>query len=77
MVGDAGGYTVTGTATDIGITVAPATGQFSDDGSATIDVPITVARSVPEEYYLVFLTSAVGQSSRTSAILVVVQAGNE
>jgi predicted alpha-1,2-mannosidase len=77
MIGDAGGYTVTGTATDVGITVTPAAGQFSDDGSATIDVPITVARSVPEDDYLVFLTSVVGGSSRTSTILVVAQRGND
>ncbi|UXA07903.1 GH92 family glycosyl hydrolase [Mycobacterium sp. SMC-2] len=73
MVGDAGGYIVTGTASAAGITVTPTAGQFSSDGSATIDVPITVARSVSEQYYLVYLTSAVGQSARTSIILVVVQ----
>ncbi|OBF96966.1 hypothetical protein A5773_11640 [Mycobacterium sp. 852014-52450_SCH5900713] len=77
MIADAGGYTVTGTASDVGISVTPATGQFSPDGSASIDVPIKVERSVTPEYYLVYLTSTVGQSARTSTILVVVQPGTE
>ncbi|WP_156746597.1 hypothetical protein, partial [Mycobacterium sp. E1715] len=66
-----------GAASDRGITVTPTAGQFSADGSATVDVPIAVARSVPEEYYMVNLTSRVGESARTSTILVVVQAGSE
>jgi hypothetical protein len=77
MIGTTDGYTVTATASDVGITVAPKAGQFSSDGSASIDVPITVARSVSQEYYLVNLTSTVGESARTSMILVVVQAENE
>ena len=74
MVDGAGGYTITGTSSDGGITLAPASGQFASDGSASIDVPITVAQSVPEDYYLVFLTTAVGESIRRSTVLVVAQA---
>ena len=74
MVDGAGGYTITGTSSDGGITSAPASGQFASDGSASIDVPITVAQSVPEDYYLVFLTTAVGESIRRSTVLVVAQA---
>ncbi len=74
MIDGAGGYTVTGTSSDSGITVAPRSGQFGSDGSAAVNVPITVARSVPEEYYLVDLTTTVGQSTRKSTVLVVAQA---
>ena len=74
MVDGVGGYTITGTSSDGGITSAPASGQFASDGSASIDVPITVAQSVPEDYYLVFLTTAVGESIRRSTVLVVAQA---
>ena len=74
MVDGAAGYTITGTSSDGGITSAPASGQFASDGSASIDVPITVAQSVPEDYYLVFLTTAVGESIRRSTVLVVAQA---
>lgn len=77
MTGAADGYTITGSASEPGITVPPTAGQFSSDGSASVAVPIAVAGSVPEEYYLVTLTSTVGQSTRTSTILVVVQAGSE
>jgi predicted alpha-1,2-mannosidase len=74
MIDGAGGYTVTGTSSDSGIAVAPVSGQFADDGSAAADVAITVAQSVPEEYYLVYLTTAVGASIRRSIVLVVVEA---
>ncbi len=74
MIDGAGGYTITGTSSDVGITVAAASGQFASDGSATVTVPITVAQSVPEEYYLVYLTTTVGQSVRRSIVLVVAQA---
>jgi predicted alpha-1,2-mannosidase len=77
MVDGPGGYTIAGTSSDIGITVAPASGQFASDGSTTVTVPITVARSVPEEYYLVYLTTTVGQSVRRSIIFVVAQAETE
>jgi hypothetical protein len=69
-----GGYTITGESSDVGITVAPTSGGFKSDGSATVAVPITVAQSVPEEYYLVYLTTTVGQSVRRSTVFVVVQA---
>jgi predicted alpha-1,2-mannosidase len=75
MTDGAGGYTIAGTATDSGITATPASGQFGDDGSASVDVAITVAREVPEEYYLLFLTTTVGESVRRSTVLVVVEAG--
>jgi predicted alpha-1,2-mannosidase len=75
MVDGAGGYRITGTSSVSGITVAPVSGQFGADGSATVDVPITVAQSVPEEYYVVFLSTAVGETVRRSAIFVIAQAG--
>jgi predicted alpha-1,2-mannosidase len=68
------GYTVTGTSSDSGIGVTPASGQFGADGSASVDVPITVAPSVPEEYYVVSLTTAVGESVRRSVVFVVIAA---
>jgi hypothetical protein len=77
MIDGAGDYTVTGTSFDSGITVAPASGQFAADGSTSVNVAITVAQSVPEEYYLVSLATTVGQSSRRSFVLVVVEAGVE
>jgi hypothetical protein len=53
-------------------------GQFGSDGSASVSVPITVARSVPEEYYLMSLDTTVGRSVRRSVVMVVVMAdGNE
>ncbi|MCV7101191.1 GH92 family glycosyl hydrolase [Mycobacterium palustre] len=74
MVDGAGGYTVTGTCSDTGIAVTPTSGRFGADGSATAEVPITVAPSVPEEYYLAYLTTSVGESVRRSTVLVVVAA---
>ncbi|MGO8936394.1 MAG: GH92 family glycosyl hydrolase [Mycobacterium sp.] len=71
MIDGAGDYTVTGTSSDSGITVAPASGHFAADGSAAVDVAIK-AQSVPDEYYLVSLTTRVGQSVRRSLVLVVV-----
>ena len=73
MIDGAGGYTVTGLSNDPGITVAPVSGQFDSDGSAAITVAITVAPSVPEDYYPVYLTTTVGQSSRTLTVLVCVE----
>ncbi len=73
MIDGAGDYTVTGTSS-VGITVAPTSGQFGSDGSAAVTVPITVAQSVPEEYYLVYLTTAVGQSTRRLVLFLIAQA---
>lgn len=74
MVDGAGGYTITGTSTNRGITTAPVSAQFGSDGSASVSVPIAVARSVPEEYYLVSLDTTVGQTVRRSIVMVVVMA---
>ncbi len=74
MIDGAGGYTITGTSSNGGISAAPASGQFGSDGSAAVDVSITVAPSVPEEYYVVFLATTVGESVRRAAVLVVAQA---
>ena len=76
MIDGAGDYTVTGTSSDSRITVAPASGHFAADGSAAVDVVIT-AQSVPEGYYLVSLTTTVGQSIRRSSVLVVVAQPDE
>ena len=70
MIDGVGGYTVTGTSYGAGITVAPAAGRFADDGSATVDVAITVAQSVPHGYYLVYLTTTAAGSSRNVTVTV-------
>jgi hypothetical protein len=57
MIDGAGGYRIAGTSSDPGITVTPVSGQFGADGSASVDVAITAARTVPGEYYVVFLTT--------------------
>ncbi|OSC32242.1 hypothetical protein B8W69_00065 [Mycobacterium vulneris] len=77
MTDGADGYAVTGTSSDAGIGVKSAAGRFAADGSASVTVPITVAQSVPEDYYLVSLTTTVGQSMRTSTVLVVAQTESE
>jgi predicted alpha-1,2-mannosidase len=74
MIDGAGGYTITGTSSDGEISAPPASGQFGSDGSAAVDVSIAVAPSVPEDYYLVFLTTTVGESVRRSTVFVVAQA---
>jgi len=74
MVEGAGGYTITGASSDSGIGATPVSGQFGADGSAGVDVTITVAPSVPEEYYPMSLSATVGQSARRSMVLVVVTA---
>lgn len=71
------GYAITGVSSDVGIGVKPASGRLAADGSASVTVPITVAQSVPEDYYLVSLTTAVGQSVRTSTVFVVAQNESE
>ena len=73
LIDGAGGYTVAGTSTDPGITVTATSRQFGSGGSATVTVPIAVAQSVPEDYHLVYLFTATGQSVRRSTILVVAQ----
>jgi predicted alpha-1,2-mannosidase len=75
MVDGAGGYAVTGTSTNGGITAAPVSGQFGPDGVAAVGVAISVARSVPEDYYLAYLDTTVGQTVRRSVVMVVVMAG--
>ncbi|BCI91251.1 hypothetical protein NIIDMKKI_64570 [Mycobacterium kansasii] len=72
MIDGAGDYTITGMSTAGGITVAPVSGRFANDGSASVNVAITVSQAVPEEYYLVYLTTTVGESNRSSVVLVVV-----
>src|ERR1700757_388172 len=72
MIDVAGGYTTSGMSSVNGITAAPGSGQFAPDGSAAIAVAITVAPSVPEDYYLVYLTTTVGESARRSTVFVVV-----
>jgi predicted alpha-1,2-mannosidase len=75
MIEGAGGYSITGTSSGSGIRVEPLSGQFGADGSAAVDVAISVAQSVPEEYYAVSLRTAVGESTRRSNVFVIVQAG--
>jgi predicted alpha-1,2-mannosidase len=71
MFGGAGGYNTSAMSSVKGITAAPVSGQFASDGSAAIAVAITVARSVPQGYYLVYLTTTVGESAARSILFVV------
>ena len=73
MIDGAGDYTITGTSLHSGITAAPTSGRFGADGTAAVDVAITVAPSIPDQYDLVYLTTTVGQSVRRSTVLVVVE----
>ena len=73
MTDNAGGYSITGLSTDTGITVTPVSGQFGAGGSATATVAINVAQSVPPDYYPVYLTTTVGESARSSVVLVAVR----
>ncbi|MEE6175434.1 GH92 family glycosyl hydrolase [Mycobacterium sp. 050134] len=80
MVDGADGYAITGAPADTGatgITVAPVSGRFGADGSADPAVTISVARSVPEEYHLLSLDTAVGQTVRRAVVLVVVMADSD
>jgi predicted alpha-1,2-mannosidase len=77
MVDGVDGYRITGTSSDAGITVAPASGQFGADGSAAVDVGITVAQSVPEQYQVVFLSTTAGETVRGSVLFVAVGNGPE
>ncbi|BAN33039.1 GH92 family glycosyl hydrolase [Mycobacterium avium] len=77
MIDGAGGYTVSGAASDAGVAVTPTSGQFDAGGAASVSVPITVAPTVPQDYYLVSLTTTVGQSTRTTTVLVDTQAEPE
>jgi hypothetical protein len=73
MIDGASGYTISGMSADTGITAAPVSGQFASDGSAAATVAITVAQSVPEDDYLVYFTTTVGETARRSVVLVIVQ----
>ncbi|OBI85872.1 GH92 family glycosyl hydrolase [Mycobacterium sp. 1245805.9] len=75
MVDGVDAYRVTGTSSDAGVTVAPSSGRFGADGSATADVQIAVAQSVPEGYYAVFLSAAAGETIRGSVVSVLVRSG--
>ncbi len=77
MIDGAGAYTVSGAASDPGVAVTPTSGQFDAGGAASVSVPITVAPTVPQDYYLVSLTTTVGQSTRTTTVLVDTQAEPE
>ncbi|HEY0229110.1 MAG TPA: GH92 family glycosyl hydrolase, partial [Mycobacterium sp.] len=70
MIDGASGYAINGTSADVGITAAPVSGQFASDGSAAPAVAISVAPSVPPDYYLVYLTTTVGESTRRSVVFV-------
>jgi hypothetical protein len=71
MAGGGGGYNTSATSSVKGITAAPVSGQFASDGSAALAVAITVPQSVPEGYYLVYLTTTVGESARRSIVFVI------
>jgi predicted alpha-1,2-mannosidase len=73
MIDKTGGYTINGVSTDTGITAAPVSGHFGAGGSATATVAISVAQSVLPDYYPLYLTTRVGESTRISVVLVSVQ----
>jgi predicted alpha-1,2-mannosidase len=75
MVDGVDGYRITGTSTDAGVTVAPASGKFGTDGSAAADVGIAVAQSVPDGDYAVFLSTTAGETVRGSVVFVVAGRG--
>ncbi|OBI69328.1 GH92 family glycosyl hydrolase [Mycobacterium sp. E796] len=75
MIDGADRYRITGTSSDAGVTVTPSSGQFGADGSAAADVQITVAQSVPDQYYAVFLSTAAGETVRGSVVSVLVRSG--
>jgi predicted alpha-1,2-mannosidase len=72
MIDGPAGYTIIGASHRDGIKAAKAPGQFAADGSARATVAITVARSVPNGYYPLVLTTKVGGGTRTFKVLVTV-----
>lgn len=72
MIESVSDYTLTGVSSGEGITATPVSGRFGSDGSATADVAITAARSVPVGYYPMHLAVTAGHSARTAIVLVVV-----
>ncbi len=74
MADGPGDYTITGTSYDSGVTPVRAFGHFASDGSATVNVAITLKPSVAEDYYPVLLTTTVGDSTRRFMMLVVASA---
>ncbi len=74
MIDDVDGHHLTGASVIAGITAAPISGQFASDGSAAVNLPVTVARSVPDGYYFRYLIAMVGESARRSTIVVFVGA---
>jgi predicted alpha-1,2-mannosidase len=72
MIDGPNGYTITGTSDNKGITAAKTSGQFGADGSASATVAVTVAKSVPDGYYPLVLTTKVGDGSTTFKLLVTV-----
>lgn len=68
-------YTVSGTSYGTAIAVESVTGRFADDGAAQVEVPIAVARSVPDGYYLIYLTAAAGDSRRYVTVMIDVSGG--
>ncbi|MEB3983576.1 GH92 family glycosyl hydrolase [Mycobacterium sp. 663a-19] len=73
MIDGVDGYVTSVTSFADGITAAPVSGRFAADGSASIAVAITVARSMPAGYYYypVYFTTTVGDSVRRTMVFVV------
>ncbi|MBX9639510.1 MAG: GH92 family glycosyl hydrolase [Mycobacteriaceae bacterium] len=70
MIDGLGEYTVTGMPYGPGFTITPVNGRFADNGSAEVDVAITVAQSVADGFYPVYLTTTVGGRSRYLTVMV-------
>lgn len=72
MIDGVGDYGISGISSDGGITVTATSGRFADDGSAAVDVAISVAQAVRRGYYLAALTTTAGETRRTLYVLVTV-----
>jgi hypothetical protein len=75
MVDGPGDYTITGKSYEAGVSAAPVSGKFGDDGSGTSTVTVKVLESVPDGYYPVTLTTKAGKGERTFMLLVAVGEG--
>ncbi|GFG73255.1 hypothetical protein MBOT_06200 [Mycobacterium botniense] len=73
MIDGSADYAITGSSYSSGaIAVAPVSGRFAADGSASQSATITAAKSVLDGYYPVVLTTTAGEGARTFTLIVAV-----